>query len=359
MSLDPSNLKEILFEIQHGRRLERDELLSLLGMEQETDIHLLFETARQVRRKHFGDKIFAYGFAYTSTFCRNNCRFCYFRQTNELSQRYRKKEADVLKIAQVLSEEGVHLIDVTMGEDPLLHELHNGVPEKLIQLIKDIRTQTGLPVMVSPGVISDALLKGLVEAGATWYACYQETHNPQLFSKLRSGQNYKKRLAVKSLAKKLGLLIEEGVLCGVGETDDDIADSIEAMRALDADQIRVMKFIPQPGTPMANLAETDSLQECLIIAVLRLSFPDRLIPASLDVDGLAGLKMRLDAGANVITSLVPPEYGLAGVAHHELDIENANRTMTGIAPVLKTAGLRLARQSDYLQWIKNRQQANS
>jgi len=359
MSISTSHLMEVLSEIQHGRRLRRGDLLALLGLEQEGDIAPLFVTARQLRRQHFGDKVFTYGFAYTSTFCRNNCRFCYFRHSNDLSQRYRKKEADVLQIASVLSQEGVHLVDVTMGEDPLLHELYNGVPEKLIQLIRDIRAQTGLPVMVSPGVISDTLLKGLADAGAAWYACYQETHNPTLFAKLRSGQDYEARLAKKRLAKKLGLLIEEGILCGVGETDEDIADSIEAMRSLDADQVRVMKFIPQPGTPMAKQAEADSLRECLIIALLRLSFPNRLIPASLDVDGLAGLKMRLDAGANVITSLVPPDYGLAGVAHHELDIENANRTMAGIAPVLKAAGLRLAELSAYRQWIKGRQQANS
>ena len=359
MSLSKSHLKKILSEVQQGRELRRKNQLALLGLERKGDIEQLFKTARQIRQKHFGQKVFAYGFAYTSTFCRNNCRFCYFRQTNELSQRYRKKTEDVLQIAQVLSQEGVHLIDVTMGEDPLLHEKQNGVPENLIQLIENIRTQTGLPVMVSPGVVSDVLLEGLADAGATWYACYQETHNPNLFSKLRSGQDYDERLAKKNLAKKLGLLIEEGILCNVGESDVDIADSIDTMRDLDADQVRVMKFIPQPGTPMAKRVETDSQRECLIIALLRLSFPDRLIPASLDVDGLAGLKMRLDAGANVITSLVPPEYGLAGVAHHDLDIENANRTVAGIAPVLKTAGLCLADQSDYLRWLKDRQKVNS
>lgn len=358
MVTSTSHLKEILSGIRQGIGLNHADRIALLRLDREDHIDLLFETAKQMRKTHFGNKVFVYGFAYTSTFCRNNCRFCYFRQTNELSLRYRKKEEDVLKIAKVLSREGVHLVDVTMGEDPLLHELHNGVPEKLIQLIRDIRSQTGLPVMVSPGVIPDALLKGLADAGAAWYACYQETHNPALFSKLRSGQDYDVRLDKKRLAKKMGLLIEEGILCGVGETDEDIADSIEAMKTLNADQVRVMKFIPQPGTPMAKKDEADSLRECLIIALLRLSFPDRLIPASLDVDGLAGLKMRLDAGANVITSLVPPDYGLAGVAHHELDIENANRTMTGIEPVLKTTGLCLAKQSDYRQWIKKRQQAD-
>ncbi len=78
------------------------------------------------------------------------------------------------------------------------------------------------------------------------------------------------------------------------------------MREIGADQVRVMTFVPQEGTPMAGRAAPDSTREMVVIAVLRLAFPDRLIPASLDVGGLAGLKMRLDAGANVVTSLAVP-----------------------------------------------------
>ena len=210
--------------------------------------------------------------------------------------------------------------------------------------------------MVSPGVVPDQTLAMLAAAGVTWYACYQETHNPALFKTLRIGQGFEERLEKKRVARKLGLLIEEGILSGIGESSSDIAHSIQVMRALDADQVRVMKFVPQPGTPMAAHAEEASLRECLIIAVLRLSFPDRLIPASLDVDGLAGLKMRLNAGANVITSLVPPDYGLSGVAHSELDIENANRTMAGIRPILEVCHLTAAKGEDYLEWVRARQE---
>jgi len=45
----------------------------------------------------------------------------------------------------------------------------------------------------------------------------------------------------------------------------------------------------------------------------------------LDVDGLAGLKQRLEAGANVVTTIVPPGRGLAGVVRHSLDIEDGKR----------------------------------
>ena len=80
---------------------------------------------------------------------------------------------------------------------------------------------------------------------------------------------------------------------------------------------------------------------------MRLALPDRLIPASLDVDGLSGLKQRLDAGANVITSLVPPGQGLAGVAQSSLDIEEGNRTAGSARRILEENELRAATLEEY------------
>lgn len=356
MALANRHLKEILSDVQKGCRLRADDSVQLLSLEREDTLEMLFETARKLREANFGRKIFTYGFAYTSTFCRNNCTFCYFRRSNQRPQRYRKDARDVLDVAGHLSREGVNLIDLTMGEDPQFHDSKSGALDALVQLVRGIRNVSELPVMVSPGVVPNKTLARLAAAGAAWYACYQETHNPALFKTLRVGQSFEARMEKKRVARKLGLLIEEGILTGMGESSSDIAHSIQMMRALDADQVRVMKFVPQPGTPMAGHAEESSLRECLIIAVLRLSFPDRLIPASLDVDGLAGLKMRLDAGANVITSLVPPDFGLSGVANSDLDIENANRTMAGIRPVLKACHLTAAKNEDYLTWVQKRQE---
>jgi hypothetical protein len=61
---------------------------------------------------------------------------------------------------------------------------------------------------------------------------------------LRPGQDYDLRLEIKLKAHYRGMLIEEGLLCGVGETANAIADSIAVMHELDADQMRVMNFAP-------------------------------------------------------------------------------------------------------------------
>ena len=188
--------------------------------------------------------------------------------------RYRREASEIVEAAQSLAESGVHLIDLTLGEDPQYFQDQGFEP--FIQLVKAIRETTDLPLMVSPGVVPAEVLSDLARAGVNWYACYQETHNLELFKRLRPGQSFAARLENKELAGTLGLLTEEGLLCGVGESAHDIADSIKAMRFLEVSQMRVMTFVPQKGTPMQSWKRPDPLREMMTIAVLRLSFPDRL-----------------------------------------------------------------------------------
>jgi methylornithine synthase len=157
------------------------------------------------------------------------------------------------------------------------------------------------------------------------------------------------------------MLIEEGIMTGVGNSITDTAVSLAAMSAMDASQVRVMTFIPQDGTPMAASPEGPVSagfdDELLIIAILRLLFPDRLIPASLDVDGIKGLEARLNAGANVITSIIPPKEGYAGVAHAYDDIDEGFRTVEGVRTILERCGLEKAAAGEYKTWVEQRKKA--
>ena len=111
-------LGEILEKVQCDQNLDREEIVFLLGLTQENEIKAVFEAARKLRFRHFKDRIFLYGFIHISNFCRNRCEFCYYRSANALPVRYRLEVADIIEVAQRLAESGVHLIDLTMGEDP-------------------------------------------------------------------------------------------------------------------------------------------------------------------------------------------------------------------------------------------------
>lgn len=345
-------LEDVLGKAYNQQGLSKEEIVFLLSLKEEREINQLFHVAQNLRQRYFGDKIFLYGFIYFSTYCRNYCTFCSYRAPNNLCQRYRKTEGEIMEIAQRLVESGVHLIDLTMGEDPFYYRRENGF-ESLVELVGRVKVETGLPVMVSPGVVPKQVLIDLASVGVDWYACYQETHNQQLFRWLRPNQSYDSRLEEKYLAKQSGLLVEEGILAGIGESRIDVATSMQAMQDMGAHQVRVMSFIPHEGVPMSNWPSPPRIHEMIIIAVLRLLFPDRLIPASLDIDGVEGLQERLKAGANVVTSLIPPHMGLAGVAQASLNVDDGCRTVKAVLPVLEEVGLRAATVEDYGRWVKS------
>jgi methylornithine synthase len=341
----PDTVRALCARALDGDRLETVELATLLSVEDEGLAGEVFAAAREARTRHFADGVFLYGFVYFSTYCRNDCAFCYYRADNALSPRYRKTPDEVVAICEGLAASGVDLLDLTMGEDPLIL----GTPgcRALVDLVAAVRGATGLPVMVSPGVVSAAALRDLRGAGAEWYALYQETHTPALYERLRVGQAFGERVEARRAARAAGLLVEDGILTGIRDTAADRARSVAAMRDAAWEQIRVMTFVPQEGTPLAGLQPAGDLPELLTIAVLRLALPDRLIPASLDVDGILGLERRLLAGANVVTSIVPPTTGLAGVSNAVLDIDEGHRTVAGVLPHLAQLGLRPAGADAY------------
>lgn len=349
------NLEYILAKSLRKEALDENDILSMLSITEPEPLEDLFRAAQTVRNRFFGSKVFIYGFLYISTFCRNNCNFCNFRLSNRLSPRYRKTASQIVEAACRLAETGVHLIDLTTGEDPAYFMPEQSGSNRLAELVSAVKEKTGLPVMVSPGVVPDQSIRGMAEAGADWYACYQETHSRRLYRRLRPGQDFEHRMEKKRLAGRTGMLIEEGLLCGIDETPMDLAQSFLAMDALDADQVRVMGFVPQQGTPMENFPSADPCRELVVMAALRLAFPDRLLPASLDVNGLSGLKQRLNAGANVVTSIVPPGDGFSGVAHHSLDIEEARRTVSSVKTVLESCDLCPAKKEEYAAWVETRQ----
>ncbi|QOX62342.1 methylornithine synthase PylB [Anoxybacterium hadale] len=327
--------------------MNRDEIITILSEDNPVKIEELFRRARTVRAREFSNKIFLYGFVYFSTWCRNNCNFCYYRNANSIS-RYRKTESEIIAISELLAKSGVNLIDLTMGEDLAYHKEHFTTVFDMIKVIKD---RTGLPVMISPGLVENAWIDRFSELDTEWYALYQETHNRELFARLRAGQDYDERMNAKLYARDRGMLIEEGILTGVGEDLEDIADSLLEMGKIGARQVRVMSFVPQKGIPMEQVKKPEPIQELKIIALLRLLYPKALIPASLDIDGIKGLEDRINAGASVVTSIIPPRSGLAGVAQNSMDVDEGGRTVAEAAGILKNMGLEPASAEEYRDYL--------
>ncbi|MGI6732039.1 MAG: methylornithine synthase PylB [Anaerovoracaceae bacterium] len=332
----------------YERPLTRSKIIELLKDDTPAAQDDLFRKAREIREDVFGNKIFVYGFVYFSTYCKNNCNFCYYRKDNSID-RYRKSREEIIDVVKQLAESGVNLIDLTMGEDMLYHQEDF---KTVLDITRTIKEEYNLPVMISPGVISEEMVDKFADLGTDWYALYQETHNRELFRNLRIDQDYDERMNRKLYAKKKGMLIEEGLLAGIGESVEDIADSLLEMGKIGASQVRVMSFVPQKGSPMEDVVTPSRSLEMKIIALMRILYPYALIPASLDVDGIKGLKDRINAGTSVVTSIIPPRSGLMGVAQNTMDVDEGGRTAEEAGHILNSMGLVVAQPKEYKEYLE-------
>ena len=347
-------IDEIIDRAVKGEQVGVDDVYELMSISDPRELDALYEAARRVRDTKFGKKVFTYGFVYFSTYCKNNCAFCYFRRSNNEIERYRKDREEIVQLAGSLKDAGINLADLTMGEDP---RMYADDYKLLLELVSAVHDEVGINIMASPGALPREMFPRLREAGADWHACYQETHDRTLFAALRVGQDFDRRCQARRDAAAAGLLVEDGLLTGVGENAAQLAHSLQSMYGEPLSQVRAMSYVPHACTlpPQAG----DSLaarraHELRALAAMRLLMPDRLVPASLDVDGLDGLTMRLQAGANVVTSLVPSGRGFAGVASRELDIDNERRGVAAVRTVLDRLGLEAASPGDYARWLTER-----
>lgn len=343
------DVEEILERASEGKGISKEDVLVLLSLKDPKGISKLFETARNLRDRNFGNKVFLYGFIYFSTYCKNECAFCHYRKEHYID-RYRKSKEEIVAVAGSLMDNNINLVDLTLGEDPAMH---SDFCSGLIDIISAVDSAVDIPIMVSPGVVPREAFRGIADAGADWYACYQETYNRDLFRRLRINQDYDLRISQRKWALEHGILAEDGIMIGVGESVEDRADSVMHMGE-GCDQVRVMTFVPQEGTPMWDAGTVDVVEELKTVAVLRLVYPNKLIPASLDVEGLDGLRPRLEAGANVVTSIVPPHAGLVGVAQKEKDIESGKRSVQAVFERLDSIGMRAAMNSEYAEFVRDR-----
>ena len=190
--MNPAFATDLCSGVLQGRLPCVDEVEALLSLHDADAAEPLFAAAREQRRRHFGNAVFLYGFVYWSTHCRNSCSFCFYRSANRQSPRYRKGRDEVVELCRALAESGVNLLDLTLGEDPLLFGRRDFAP--LVDLVGAVRRATDLPIMVSPGVVDRSTLAALSSAGCDFYAVYQETHTPRLFARLRCGQDFDERV---------------------------------------------------------------------------------------------------------------------------------------------------------------------
>jgi biotin synthase len=192
-------------------------------------------------------------------------------------------------------------------------------------VVRKIKSSTGLAVTLSLGERPDEDLAAWREAGADRYLLRFETSDPALYDAIHPSLPDRKsdRFAILGRLAVLGYEVGSGVLVGIpGQTWESLASDIRIFRELDLDMIGVGPYIPHPATPLGaglfpsapdgEQVPADEETTTKVVALTRLVRPDANIPSTTalaTLDPSFGRERGLLRGANVVMpNLTPPSY---------------------------------------------------
>ncbi|MCC6160233.1 MAG: [FeFe] hydrogenase H-cluster radical SAM maturase HydE [Deltaproteobacteria bacterium] len=279
----------------------------------------LWIAADEMRREHVGDAVHLRGLVEISNHCVRQCLYCGIRAGHRELVRYRLTMSEVLECAHEAVRRGYGTLVVQAGEDP------GWTRDSVCDLIRRVKSETGLAVTLSLGERDDDEILAWKNAGADRYLLRFETSDRALFARIHPGRVHVAGDRVQRLRelRRMGFEIGGGVMVGIpGQSYASLADDVMTFRELDLDMIGVGPFLAHPATPMGR-GEIASLpvgeqvpatkeMTCKVVALARLACPDANIPSTTALATLApeqGRELGLARGANIVMpNLTPFRY---------------------------------------------------
>lgn len=280
-----SNLSNIDFE-----NLSREDLISILECEKE-DILKIMSLANS-KREHNYVTYSKNVFIPLTKICRNDCGYCAFKQSpDDPDAIILKDKEEVLEILKEAEKYGCKEALFTMGEDADTEEAVKVKLDKLgfktmadyiYDICKSTTEETSLLPHTNAGNFSYEDMKMLKEYNISMGMMLEsssERLTRTIAHEKSPGKNPKLRLETIKNAGKLNIAYTTGILIGIGETKEEIADSLLAIKELcdkygHIQEVIIQNFTVSPGIEMENYEEPSLLDMLRTVAAAQLLFDD-------------------------------------------------------------------------------------
>ena len=296
---------DIINHLADGDTLSRDEWMILLSSLDDGEREYLRVKAQEVAVSHYGKGIFVRALLEISSYCKNNCYYCGIRASNRDAQRYRLSKEEILECCKEADALGFNTFVLQGGEDPVQNDAW------VVDVVKAIRAAyPEKAITLSVGERSAEAYAAFKEAGANRFLLRHETRNDEHYSQLHpSMMSSENRRQCLMTLKRLGFQTGSGMMIGSpGQTDEHLYEDIRFLEELQPQMIGIGPFLPATNTPFENYSPGSADKTILMLSLLRLRFPNVLLPATTALATLCsnGMERAISAGANVVMPNVSP-----------------------------------------------------
>lgn len=312
-------------KILEKENLSREDLLTLIKIDNPQDLQLLFDKAYETKLKYIGNKVYYRGLIECSNICIKNCKYCGIRRDNKNVDRFALSKNDILDISRWIYENGYGSLALQSGER---------TDKEFIDFIEDTLkniqkiSNNSLGITLSLGEQTLDTYKRWLKAGASRYLLRIETTNRELFKKIHFDDDlhsFDKRLQALKDLRTAGYQVGTGVMIGLpDQTYENLVSDIIFFKENDIDMIGMGPYILHEETPLGQssvgkiLSDEKRFELSLkMIALCRIYLKDINIASTTALHALdpLGREKGILAGANVImpnatSKSIKPKYQL-------------------------------------------------
>ncbi len=292
-----SDVFRLLDNVYNDAPSIREDIQTLLSVEDKYGLKVIFNYADDVRRQHMGEGILLRGLIEFSNICSNTCFYCGLNIDNANLVRYRLSEDQLYSSLSELVSYGIKTVVLQSGEDANLDV------NWLARIIAIIKKNFGIAVTLSVGERSYSDYKLWRSSGADRYLLKIEASDGKLYESIHRQRSVDTRIKALYDLKGLGYQVGSGIMVGLpGQTTEMIAKDIMFFKEMDFDMIGIGPFIPHPQTVFAYEKQGDYLLTLKTIALTRIVVKNAHMPSTTAL-GTLGKEHQIEglrAGANVL-----------------------------------------------------------
>lgn len=283
-SRDGAYIDSLIEKSRLCKGLTHREAAALLECTDPQRIERIFETAREIKQRFYGNRIVMFAPLYLSNYCVNGCVYCPYHLKNKVIPRRKLTQEEIRREVIALQDMGHKRLALEAGEDP-----RNNPLEYILESINTIYNthhKNGAIRRVNVNIAATTVenYRRLRDAGIGTYILFQETYHKDNYEALHpSGPKSDYTWHTEAMDRAMEGGIDDvglGVLYGLNTYLYDFigllmhAEHLEARFGVGPHTVSVPRICPADDISKEDFPDaiSDDLF-CRIVAVLRLAVP--------------------------------------------------------------------------------------